>query len=76
MTRLMRQVAAAEAALARRDAAKPRTWHRIVQQVGQSEDEAIDAYGRDRIGPDDGIILREMVRPRRLTRCVFVSGES
>ena len=44
--------------------APPTRWHRVIQQVGQSEEEAIDAYGRDRIGPNDRILIHELVLPQ------------
>ena len=64
MTSLITDMAAIRAEMRKRDAARPTKWHRIVQQVGQSEDEAIDAYGRDRIGPDDRILIHELVLPQ------------
>ena len=74
MNQEARRLSAVTAAVAEEaaTAAPPRRWHRIVQEIGQTHDEALDAYGRDRIGPDDGIIVREIVRPQRVTRCVFV----
>ena len=38
--------------------------HRLIQHEGQSRDEAIDAYGRERIGSDDLLIIRRIVSPR------------
>ena len=64
MTSLITDVTAIEAEMRKLDAARPKQWHQVVQQVGQTWDEALDAYGRDRIGPDDGIIQRELVRPQ------------
>ena len=58
------EMEAAEAALAKREKPKWKKWHRVVQQVGQSYEEALATYGADRIGPDDGIIQRELVRPQ------------
>lgn len=36
-------------------------WHRVVLQAGQSLDAALDAYGRERIGGRDGLIVRKIV---------------
>ena len=35
--------------------------HRVIQRAGQTRDEALNAYGRDRIGPDDVAVLRVIV---------------
>lgn len=37
--------------------------HRIVCK-GQTEAEALDAYGRNRIGPNDNLIIRKIVGPK------------
>ncbi len=37
--------------------------HRVVVSIGQTQDEALHAYGRDRIAPRDRIILRTIVQP-------------
>jgi hypothetical protein len=42
----------------------PRRWHRIIQRVGQSFEEALAEYGAERIGTDDGIIVRVLVLPK------------
>ncbi len=39
-------------------------WHDIVQRGNQTLEEAIDAYGRDKIGPDDGMIVWRTTTPR------------
>jgi hypothetical protein len=36
-------------------------YHRIIQRLGQTYDEALDEYGRDRIADGDGIIHRRLV---------------
>jgi len=38
--------------------------HRLIQRQGQTRDEALDAYGRELIGPDDMVILNRIVAPR------------
>lgn len=46
------------------EAAKPgedRPWHWLIKQPNQTQDEAIDAYGRDKIGPDDNLIIWQIV---------------
>jgi hypothetical protein len=35
----------------------------IIKEAGQSNDEALDAYGRDRIGPNDRIVIWSIVDP-------------
>ena len=35
--------------------------HRIIQRAGQTEDEAFDAYGRVKMGPNDFVIVREIL---------------
>jgi hypothetical protein len=37
------------------------THHRIIQRVGQTLDDAIDEYGRDRIADSDAIVCRRIV---------------
>ncbi|NML88800.1 hypothetical protein HHL26_06925 [Sphingobium sp. TB-6] len=39
----------------------PAIWRRIIQHSDQTEDEAIAAYGRDRIAPSDRLIIRKIV---------------
>lgn len=53
--------------LAALEAVKDTGWgvvHRIIERIGQSEDEALDAYGGDKIGADDQIIVRRIVAPK------------
>lgn len=42
-------------------------YHRIVQGVGQTQDEALEAYGRDKIGPNDNLVIRRLVQPEGRT---------
>jgi len=47
-------------------------WHRVMQYVGQTQDEAIAAYEQEQgpIGADDGTILRVFVTPdHRVVQC-------
>ena len=37
------------------------TAHRVVCRQGQTPDHALDLYGRERIGPNDLVIMRVMV---------------
>ncbi len=37
--------------------------HSIIQRVGHTQDEAIDAYGRALIGEDDLLIINVIVAP-------------
>lgn len=38
--------------------------HQIICTEGQTVDQAQDAYGRDKIGPRDFVIIRTFVSPR------------
>lgn len=51
-------------ALEQRAVTGVRRWHRILQWEGQTEDEAVAAYEEKNgpIGPDDGSILRVIIR--------------
>ena len=59
----MKAMANRLAALEAVKAAASGVWHRIVQEVGQTRDEALDAYGRDRIGAGENLIIRRIVDP-------------
>lgn len=37
--------------------------HRIISKVGQTKDQALDDYGRDKIGPNDFVVIRTFVSP-------------
>ena len=52
-------------ALERHGAVTCHKVHRIICGEDQSEDDVIDAYGREKIGPDDKIIMRVLVSPKR-----------
>lgn len=39
--------------------------HRIIQRVGQTQDQALDEYGRDRIAAGNLIIIRRIVASSR-----------
>ena len=39
-------------------------WHMVTKQEGQSDDDAIDAFGREKIGADDTVIFLVPVSPR------------
>ena len=39
-------------------------WHRLIQREGQTQEEAIDAYGRHLIGEHDHLIINSIVAPR------------
>ena len=36
-------------------------WHRFILEPGETLESEIDAFGRDRIGPDDSVIVRRIV---------------
>lgn len=38
-------------------------WHQVIQRVGQTRDEALDEYGRGKVGEHDGVIVRKIVAP-------------
>ncbi len=38
--------------------------HRIIGKLGQTQEQALDAYGRDKIGPKDFVVVRTFVAPR------------
>ncbi len=38
--------------------------HQVICRVGQTKEQALDAYGRDKIGPTDFVIMRVLVSPR------------
>ena len=38
--------------------------HSLIAREGQTEDEAIDDYGREKIGPDDFVLIHMPVSPR------------
>lgn len=48
------------AALEKANQHGPAIWRRIIQQPDQTEDEALDVYGRDRIAPTDRLIIRQI----------------
>ncbi len=39
-------------------------YHQLVAREGQSSDSAIDEYGRNKIGPNDFIVVHKIVTPR------------
>jgi len=39
-------------------------WHDVVAKDDQTEDEALNAYGREKIGPNDSVIIFRSVTPR------------
>jgi hypothetical protein len=57
MKRLASRVADLEA---KTKAPYPRT-HRIIQRIGETRDQALDAYGRDCIGEGDLVIVNRIV---------------
>ena len=38
--------------------------HSLTAREGQTEDEAIDEYGREKIGPNDFVVIHKFVTPR------------
>ena len=38
--------------------------HQVICGDGQTQEQALDAYGRDKIGPNDFVIMRVIVSPR------------
>ena len=39
-------------------------WHHLVARGNETTDELIDAYGREKIGPNDSFIIFRSVAPR------------
>lgn len=39
-------------------------WHQVVAVDDQTEDEVLDAYGREKIGPNDSVLIFRAVTPR------------
>lgn len=39
-------------------------YHTITARVGQSVASATDEYGRDKIGPNDFVVIRQLIAPR------------
>ncbi len=39
-------------------------WHQLVARGNETTDELIDAYGREKIGPNDSFIIFRAVAPR------------
>lgn len=37
-------------------------WRRVIPSVGQTRDEALDEYGRDKVGEKHGVIFRQIVQ--------------
>ncbi len=38
--------------------------HQVICRPGQTQEQALDAYGRDKIGPNDFVVVRTFVTPR------------
>ena len=38
--------------------------HQVICRLGQSQEEALDAYGRDKIGLKDFVVVRTFITPR------------
>lgn len=47
-------------ALEAKENVAPAIWRRVVQEAGQTLDDALDRYGRDRIGAADNVIVRRI----------------
>jgi hypothetical protein len=39
-------------------------WHNLIQRADQTQEEALDAYGRHLIGEHDRLIINRTVAPR------------
>jgi hypothetical protein len=44
-----------------KEAPPPRRVHSIIQHIGQTQDDALDAYGRDLVGEGDMLIVTRIV---------------
>ena len=61
---LEKRVSALEAAAGAGDPSCERPWHRVIVHEGQSLADAIRAYGIDRIGEHDNLLVNRIVSPK------------
>jgi hypothetical protein len=61
---LEKRVSALEAAAAAAEPAGEQPWHRVIVHEGQSLADAVRAYGIERIGEHDNLIVRTIVFPK------------
>ena len=58
---LEKRVSALEAAAGAGDPSSERPWHRVIVREGQSLADAVRAYGIEKIGEHDNLIVRTIV---------------
>ena len=61
---LEKRVAALETAAEAEDPQNAKPWHRIIVREGQSLADAVRAYGIEKLGEDDNLIIRSIVSPK------------
>ena len=61
---LEKRVSALEAAAGAGDPSYGKPWHQVTVREGQSLAEAIHAYGIEKIGEHDNLIIRRIVSPK------------
>jgi len=61
---LEKRVSALEAAAGAEDPSAGKKWHRVIVQEGQSLADAVRAYGIEKIGEHDNLLIRTIVWPK------------
>lgn len=61
---LEKRVSALEAAAGAEDPSFANPWHRVIVREGQSLADAVRAYGIEKIGEHDNLIIRRIVSPK------------
>jgi hypothetical protein len=62
---LEKRVSALEAAAGAGDPSHGKPWHRVIVREGQSLADAVRAYGIEKIGEHDNLIIHRIVSPQR-----------
>jgi hypothetical protein len=61
---LEKRVSALEAAAGAGDPSCGKPWHQVIVREGQSLADAVRAYGIEKIGEHDNLIIRRIVSPK------------
>ena len=61
---LEKRVSALEAAAGAEDPQSARPWHQVIVREGQSLADAVRAYGIEKIGEHDNLIIHRIVSPK------------
>jgi hypothetical protein len=62
---LEKRLSALEAAAGAGDPSRGKPWHRVIVREGQSLADAVRAYGIEKIGEHDNLIIHRIVSPQR-----------